>query len=266
MGTITNYYEKYDEEGRITSTKARKIEFVVTTSILDQYIGGSSDILELGAGTGVYSFYYAGKGNKVLATDIIPKHIEAINKKLSLQSKNIALSAEIANAIDLSRYEPESFDAVTCLGPIYHLTEENDRLRCIREALRVLKKGGILAIAYINKHFIPHALMVRDKRYISRKFIDKLLNTGIIKEGEEECFWTDAFYTSPTEMETLISQFDAEIVEHVATDGISQLFRNFIDEMNEEEYDAWLYYSLKSCRDKSILGLSNHGLLVCRKG
>lgn len=94
----------------------------------------------MGAGTGVYSFYYAKRGNEVLATDITPKHVEIINQKIQ-ETKYINLSAEVVNATDLSIYENESFDVVTCLGPMYHLTEEVDRIKCIKESLGVLKKG-----------------------------------------------------------------------------------------------------------------------------
>lgn len=265
MNTITNYYEKYDEESRITSTNARKIEFTVTTTILNQYIKPSNKILELGAGTGVYSFYYANRGNDVTATDLTPKHVEFIKQKLEKQDNNLNLCAEIVNATDLSQYEAESFDIVTCLGPMYHLTDERDRKKCIQEALRVLKKGGILAVAYINKHYIIHAVMTGGKKFLTNDFVNKILNTGVIKEGEKECFWTDAFFTSPIEMEAFISEFDVEIVDHVATDGINPLLRGFIDKMDNEEYDAWISYCLNGCRDKGILGISNHALLLLRK-
>lgn len=264
MNTVANYYKKTNEENRITTTNSRKIEFTVTTSILNQYIEKQYKILEIGAGTGVYSFYYAEKGNEVVATDITPKHVEIIRQKL-LKNKNLNLSAQIANATDLSQYESESFDVVTCLGPMYHLTDEADRFSCINESLRVLKKGGLLAVAYINKHFILHHVMLRDKSFLTQKFIDKILDTGVIKEGEKECFWTDAYFTSPGEIEQFINKFDVKILEHVGTDGLNPFLRNYIDEMNEEEYSQWVYYTLKSCREKSILGVSNHGLLICRK-
>lgn len=148
---------------------------------------------------------------------------------------------------------------------MYHLTNEDDREKCINEALRVLKKGGILAIAYINKHFVLNSVMIRDKTFLTENFIEKVLKIGVIKEGEKECFWTDAFFTTPEEMESFISQFNIEIVDHVGTDGISPLLKEFVDNMNEEEYSTWLNYILNSCREKSILGMSNHGLVLCRK-
>ncbi|MBX4269652.1 class I SAM-dependent methyltransferase [Clostridium estertheticum] len=265
MNNIVNFYNTYDEESRVSTNKARKVEFNVTTSILDEYIKHQDKIIELGAGTGVYSFYYANKGNEVMATDITPKHVEIIKQKLSKVSNTIKLQAEVANAIDLKQYDSESFDVVLCLGPMYHLINEKDRESCISENLRILKKGGILAIAYINKHYVLNSIMSQDKNFLTHGFIDKILSGGTIEEGEKECFWTDAFFTTPTDMELLVSKFNTKIIDHAATDGISPLLGKLVDEMNDEEYEAWIYYNLCSCREKSILGSSNHALLICRK-
>lgn len=265
MNNIVSYYEKYDEDSRLTSNNARKVEFTLTTMILNQYIEKHSKILELGAGTGIYSFYYADKGNDVTSTDITPKHIEIIKQKLKQNKKSLSLSAEAADATDLSNYQSESFDIVLCLGPMYHLTDLYTREMCIKESLRVLKKGGILAVAYINKHYILNSVMTRDKKFLTNDFVNKIMNTGVIKEGEKECFWTDAFFTTPIEIETFIEKFGVEIIDHAATDGLSPFLRDSIDNMNEEEYSAWLHYCFNSCREKSILGISNHGLLLCKK-
>ncbi|NMM62565.1 class I SAM-dependent methyltransferase [Clostridium sp. P21] len=265
MNNVVSFYEKYDEEARLTSNNARKVEFYVTTTILNQYIKGHSKILELGAGTGVYSFYYADRENDVLATDITPKHIGIIKQKLSKRKNSINLSTEVLDAANLSNYKSESFDVVLCLGPMYHLTNALHREKCIKESLRVLKKNGILAIAYINKHFVLNTIMTKDKKFLTNNFIEKVLNTGVIKEGQKECFWTDAFFTTPIEMESFITKLNTQIIDHVGTDGLSPFLKDFVDNMNEKEYSVWLNYSLNSCREKSILGMSNHGLLICKK-
>ena len=265
MNNIVNFYNNYDEEIRISTNKARKVEFKVTTSILNQYIKQQDKIIELGAGTGVYSFYYANKGNEVVATDITPKHVEIINQKLSKVNNSIKLQAQVANAIDLRQYDSESFNVVLCLGPMYHLVNEKDRQECISEGLRLLKKGGILAVAYINKHYVLNSVMTQDKRFLTHEFVDKILSSGTIEEGEKECFWTDAFFTTPSEMELLVSNFHIKIIDHVATDGISPFLGKLVDDMNDEEYEAWIHYNLCSCREKSILGSSNHALMLCKK-
>lgn len=262
---VIKHYEQHNEDKRLTATSARKIEFLITTYTLDKYISKEHKILEVGAGTGVYSFYYADKGNEVIATDLTPRHVEIIKEKLSMRDKKVNLYAEVVDATDLSRYEAGSFDVITCMGPIYHLTEESLRKRCIEECLRVLKKDGILAIAYINKHYILNSVMLRDSKYLNKGFIDKILNTGVIREDENECFWTDAFFTTPSEMESLINNYNIQIVDHIATDGITPFVRDYVDKMNDDEYSQWVYYLLNSCRDRDILGMSNHGLLLVKK-
>ncbi|WP_291580324.1 class I SAM-dependent methyltransferase [Clostridium sp. UBA6640] len=265
MNNVIDFYEGYDEDNRLKRDNARKIEFTVTTNILNEYIESDFNILELGAGTGAYSFYYAERGNSLLATDLTPKHVDIIKEKAKLKGDEIKLSAEIANATDLSQYKTKSFDVVTCLGPMYHLTEESDRVKCIQEALRVLKPGGILAIAYINKHYVIHVIMAYQRKSFGRTFVDNLLNTGINKEDDENSFLTIGFFTTPIEIENFISGFNVEIIDHAATDGICSLLRDPIDELNDEEYNVWTNYMISSCREKSLLGMSNHGLLVCRK-
>ncbi len=52
----------------------------------------------------------------------------------------------------MSVFESESFDAVLCMGAFYHLKSKEERRQCIAECLRVLKKGGIFILAYINRN------------------------------------------------------------------------------------------------------------------
>lgn len=108
MSSITEYYEKYDEDNRLTLDNARKIEFAVTTTILNEQIKPHHKILELGAGTGAYSFYYAEMGNEVVSTDLISKHVDIIKQKLKEINGEIKLSPEVANAIDLTQYKSKS--------------------------------------------------------------------------------------------------------------------------------------------------------------
>lgn len=265
MNSVIDFYEQFDEESRLTMDNARKIEFITTTTILDKYMEPHYKILELGSGTGVYSFYYAEKGNEVVATDLVPRHVDIINQKLKRKNGEIKLSAEVVNATELSQYKSESFDVVTCLGPMYHLADEFDRMKCINESLRVLKPGGILAIAYINKHYIIHGVMANQKQFLTHNFIDSILSSGASQEGDKGCFFTVGFFTSPNEIESFIKKFEVEIIDHAATDGICALLRNQINELESEQYEVWLKYHLKSCRERSILGISNHGILLCRK-
>jgi 2-polyprenyl-3-methyl-5-hydroxy-6-metoxy-1,4-benzoquinol methylase len=265
LKAVIDYYENNDEDSRLSSNKARKIEFIISTKILDEYIQPADKILDAASGTGIYSLHYAESGHEVLAADITPKHIETLNMKIKSSTKKLNIETKVNNAIDLSPFDSESFDTVLCMGPLYHLIEKSDREKCISECIRVLKKGGVLAIAYINKYYIiPHLLTGRNK-LLTSSLVSKVIDEGVIKDGEEDCFWTDAFFTSPIEIEEFLSQFNIDIIDHAAVDGLSPYLRGSIDAMSDEEYEIWVNYQLKTCREKTILGISNHGLVICKK-
>ncbi|MCT4686653.1 class I SAM-dependent methyltransferase [Vallitalea sp.] len=267
MNRLINYYNEYDEEGRLTTNNARKVELLTTTRVLDEIIPSNSKIIDVAAGTGVYAFHYASKGHKVFAGDIVPKHVNIMNRKLEEHSCKEELNIEtgVLNAIDLSQFKDNSFDVVLCMGPIYHLLTEVDRKKCISECLRVLNKGGLLVVAYINKHFIMPMLMKGNDELLNSELVDKIVIDGIIRDGDKDCFWTDAYFTSPREVEEMMEQFDIQEVEHIGTDGISPLLREYVDNLSEDEFKIWLEYHIQNCKEKSILGMSNHGLYICRK-
>lgn len=171
MKNVANYYGLIDEESRF-SRNSRRIEFLTTIQVLNEIMPQKAKFLDVGAGTGVYSFHYALQQHEVIAVDITPIHIEAISEKCI--RNGIDMEAYVENAADFSRFSSETFDIVTCFGPLYHLTDDNDRNNCIQECLRVLKKGGFLAIAYINKFSIIPMLATRDKKFIRTSVINKV--------------------------------------------------------------------------------------------
>lgn len=148
------------------------------------------------------------------------------------------MTAEAADATDLSGFEPGSFDAVFCLGPMYHLRERADQRKCISECLRVLKPGGILAVAYINKFFMFPYLVKGDSRFLTSRWMAKFLEEGRISSADEDCFWTYAYFHTPEEIEQLLGDHGADKLEHAATDGIGVIMRDTVNGFSEEQFDS----------------------------
>ena len=48
-----------------------------------------------------------------------------------------------------------TFDVVLLLGPLYHLPDRADRMTALREARRVLRPGGVLAVAAVSRMAVP---------------------------------------------------------------------------------------------------------------
>lgn len=260
---VVKYYENYREEDRITTNNARRIEYLTTISFFDRMLKGQLDILDCAAGTGAYAFYLADKGHKVTATDITPRHISYIREKLS--EKPYSMNTGVLDAADMSCFSDESFDAVLNMGPFYHLTSEQSRVRCLEECLRVLKRGGLLVTAYIPRFYVNQLITMSDNKYLDRQLLEQINETGILSHNDPKCFWTDTYYASYDEMENLYSRYDLEITEHFAQDGLAPLFAKVVDNWNAEQFKVWLEYHLSVCTEKSIIGMSNHVIIVGRK-
>ena len=260
MNKILEFYQEYDEESRLVKDNAHKIEFISTTKTLDLFIKPNSNILDIGAATGRYSFYYAQKNHNIWALDISPKHVGILKSKLN-ETKDVSINVSLGDSRDLAQFADNSFDVVLCMGPIYHLRKEEDRARCIQECLRVLKKGGILALAYVNKLACYIYYLKRDKDYINKANLSELLEKGYDSQNEEDCF----FYSSYQEIENFMGKFDISKLDHIATDGITPIVRDVVNSFNAQEFDRWMEYHLATCRDTSIIGYSVHGLYICRK-
>ena len=218
MNYVVDSYENYKEENRLTTNNARKIEFVTTTRVLDEIIHDKSKILDCAAGTGIYSFWLADKGHEVTATDITPRHIEIMNQTLA--NKNYNMDTAVLDATDMSCFADNSFDIVLNMGPYYHLITEAQGEKCMKECIRVLKKGGLLVTAYIPRYYVFQYIATNNENYLDERLAKQLIETGVLRHNDEKCFWTDTYYSSKEEMESIYQRYRLKIVDHFAQDGL----------------------------------------------
>ena len=260
---IINSYENSKEENRLTSNNARRIEFLNTTRVMNELLGKNLNILDCAAGTGIYAFHLAEQGHQVTATDITPRHIDIINT--ALQEKDYHMTTAVLDATDMICFADESFDVVLNMGPFYHLIDEEQRRKCISESLRILKKGGLLFTAYIPRYYVFQYIAMSDKKYLDARLAQQLMETGVLRHDDEKCFWTDTYYSTKQEMEQLYHQYHLEIIDHFAQDGLTPSFANKVDSWNDEEFKIWCDYHHSVCRVESLLGASNHVIIVGKK-
>ena len=260
---VVDTYENYKEENRLTTNNARRIEFETTVRVMEELIGTDKKILDCAAGTGIYAFHFADRGHEVTATDITPRHVEIMNR--ILEEKDYKMHTAVLDATDMSMFADESFDVVFNMGPFYHLIDEEQRNKCMEESLRVLKKGGLIFTAYISRYYIFQYIAMHDKQFLDRKLSKQLMQTGILRHDDEKCFWTDSYYATKKEMEQLYMQNGVEVIDHFAQDGLAPMLASVVDIWNKEEFRIWCDYHYGVCREESILGASNHVIIVGKK-
>lgn len=94
-------------------------------------------------------------------------------------------------------------DAVLLLGPIYHLIDKSERLLALKEARRVLQKGGVIVAAGISRFASMLDIFFKDRlgNLISREIVQNDLETGYHRNPTENLeFFTDAYLHRPEEL------------------------------------------------------------------
>ncbi|MHA7986416.1 class I SAM-dependent methyltransferase [Rathayibacter sp. CAU 1779] len=176
---VREYYASFDEnEWDRLDTAEGRVEFFVTSHVLDEVIPPGSRILDLGGGPGRYAQFLADEGHKVTLADLSPNMIEIARRRLGDATLE---SAVVADARDLSRWADAAFDAVVALGPFYHLPDPDDRNKAAAEILRVTRPGGTLVVAYMTRaSLLRRTLAIPDERgrFMEPDFIQQLTSAG----------------------------------------------------------------------------------------
>lgn len=250
---IQKTYELFDEDSRLNGSRAARVEFLTTARYIERYLKPGSSILDVGAGAGEYSLYFARKGYQVCALELADNNIKAFRKKIGPEDK---VELVQGNAVDLSRYEDGSFDAVLLFGPLYHLHKEDDRLRCIAEAKRVCKPEGKLFFAFISNDMV----ILTEFSYRPGYFADGDYNKDTFKLDD----FPFVFHTVD-ECRRLLRDGGIRILHEVAADGVSELMADQINAMDDVSYAQYLKYHEYICEKPELLGMTNHLLFVGEK-
>ena len=72
---VNRTYDIFNENSRINHSKAVRVEFLTTVCYIEKYLKESDRILDVGAGAGEYSLYFARKGHEVSALEFADANI-----------------------------------------------------------------------------------------------------------------------------------------------------------------------------------------------
>lgn len=253
IAQIQATYELFNEDVRLSRSRAARVEFLTNTRYIERYLKLGAKILDVGAGAGEYSLYFAKKGYDVCALELADSNVRAFRRKISSEDR---IDLVQGNAVDLSRYEDESFDAVLVFGPLYHLHGEEDRQKCIAEAKRVCRRDGKLFFA-----FIPNDMVILTEFSYRPDYF-------VAGDYDKETFELEDFpfvFHTVDECRKMLEAGGIRILHEVASDGTSELMADKINAMDEESYAQYLRYHFYICEKPEFLGMTNHLLFVGEK-
>ena len=255
---LTQFYENYDEEGRLLSRHG-SVEFLTTMRYIDKYLRPGMRILEVGAATGRYSHTLARRGFRVDAVELVQHNVDIFN---SLTQPGEEITIRQGDARDLSAFGDETYDIVLLLGPMYHLFTEEDQRKALSESLRVLKRGGVLFTAYCGND----ATMVNycfGRAMLKLEHYQRLVDMETFKAAADPAE-TFVLYRRE-DVEALMNGFAVTRLHFVGSDMFTNYMREAVDNMDDEFFALFLRYHFATCERADLVGASHHFLDICRK-
>lgn len=227
---VQRFYRDTAEGTRLTSLSAAgPVEFERTQSLLRARIAPSSRVIDIGGATGIHATWLAADGHEVVLVDPVPSQVARASAVGSF-------TAETGDARDL-RFDACSFDVALLFGPLYHLRSRPDRLRALREAVRVVRPGGLVFAAGISRFSALAAGMLRPVPEAANESVLDLINTG---DWDASGPFPIAHLHTSTELEAELADAGLTAVESVCVEGPLGLALEHLDPGDEELHRAAL--------------------------
>lgn len=255
MNKVVNVYSHAISEEERSKKQSYFMEFYLTEKYLTKIIKKTSKVIELGCGTGYYAMRFYDKCKQYIGLDIVPAHIDALNKKAKkVNATNI--TGVVGDATNV-HFENNSFDVVLLLGPMYHL-DKKSREKALLEAKRICKPNGIIVWAYLNKVSVFSGLVscYEYKEKISKEILTQIIEKGQDKEGI-------FFYTTPEEQVALANKFNLPVLKHIGLDGVGS-HTKVVKSMTARDFRLWASFVEQTCELQSSLGANDHCLIITK--
>ncbi len=264
---ILDYYETTDEATRLQRLES-ELELLRTRDILARTLPPvPAEVLDVGGGPGVHSFWLAGMGYRTHLVDLVPKHIKLAGQMATLYQEAPLLSISVGDARQLE-FSDQSVDVVLMLGPLYHLVQRADRLAALREAYRVLRPGGVLIAEAISRYLPLIKVLTRNMLEDARlaPIVTRTLQTGQHRPDPNLDFFTTAFFHHPRGLRREVAKAGFVPRSIFAVEGPVRLLKEFGQHWQQRERREWLLELARRLEQETVLmGVSGHMILTAIK-
>ena len=266
---VKRYYTEQGEEEweRLQKDPYHMLEFNTSMHFLKEHLPTKGLILDAGGGPGRYTVELSKRGYDLVLLDLTPGLLEIARERIAEAGAEGRVKQVVEGSIeDLSMFEDGYFDAVICLGgPLSHVLWKEKRLRAVEELVRVAKPGAPIFVSVIGRM----ALCMNSLIYLwpelkeNPEMYRTYTTTGHYPGGAG---FTAVHFYLPGELRDEFND-KTEVVGMVGLEGMFSTHAERYNEVYEMgEYNELFWEThLKTCTDPSLVGVSEHFMIICRK-
>ena len=157
-----SFYDEYGESEwtRFEDGRTPAPSLDVHLDRVRHFVNAGDRVLEVGAGPGRFTIELARLGAQVTVSDLSPGQLELNRERVAAEGlEEQVVESELADVLDLSRWDDASFDATICFGgPLSYVVDRTDD--GIAELVRVTRPGGHVLVSVMSlvgtvTHFLP---------------------------------------------------------------------------------------------------------------
>ena len=235
-------------------------------------------IYDIGGGYGEYSWWLASLGYEVHLFDLSETNV-AMSNDMASEYPGINLhSASVCDARSIPRAD-KSADAILFMGPLYSITEAEERMLALKECNRLLKDDGVLYSAALTPYGVLIARIHAYRNECSMRGKD-LDNPAVLEMIERALL--DGHYSNPERKisgglgsshlhtakvlreELTLGGFDTDGIHGVM--GGAWLAPNLDELLQDPETKETLMKTIRMLdTHEEIIGLSGHLLAISKK-
>ncbi len=261
-----HYNEAFFDDELARLPQESPVELAVTRRWLRRVAKTGDGAAEIGVGGGHYTEFLARLGCGLHLVDVSERLLDAAVEKLRRAGLEDRIASRLhASGARLKSLPSGSVDLVLLMGPLYHLRSLAERQRSVQESARILKRGGTLFAAGINRLSYLRDLFRMNPSLVSERvaFHQQYLRDGNLDPDHAPPIG-HAHMTTATEFVTLFEGKFEEVV-FLGVESFTTPWQKIFSDLPASEAELWLDLVEETGQTPEGLGQSDHFLFVGRK-
>jgi SAM-dependent methyltransferase len=243
-----------------------EFEYLSTLYLIERYFPSAGRVCDIGGGPGRYALEMRRRGFRASLVDVSPALVEFARGRLA-EAGHDDVDVYCGDARDLSMLKAESYDAVLLMGPCYHLVEAAHRRSALDETRRILKRGGVAIIGYLNAWGILRtALHDFPQRCTSPEDFRKMLSP--MSHEHELAGFTECHWSTPPAAVAEVREAGFEVISYAGCEGFAGGIHETVRRLASEHsrtYAALRQFVPQTCELPQYRDATDHLRVVVRK-